>query len=114
MLVGGSSGTFDTPANQVSPRSGLGVTASADRLSPTGGRSISPSRSQEVAWAAARAGRARRRFGSTQSTLCSAASGANATALDARGAGGGGGNRPILEGVRITADAARAHPLRAG
>src|SRR5262249_57710798 len=33
IFVGGG-GSFETPAGQVSPRSGLGITASQDRLSP--------------------------------------------------------------------------------
>jgi general secretion pathway protein D len=118
VFVGGSSGTFDTPANQLSPRSGLGVTASSDRLSPsTGGQAGSTAGGSTTggglgsgfgtSTGGSRGGGAG--FGSTQSTLGSAASGANAGALDARGAsglgGGAGGNQPILEGVRITADA---------
>ena len=114
IFVGGSSGSFDTPANQVSPRGGLGVTASADRLSPgSGGLGGSTSQSGATGGGTGGfgsstgggAGGNRSGFGAT-STLGGSASGANASALDARGSGGGGGNQPLLEGVRITADAA--------
>jgi general secretion pathway protein D len=114
VFVGGSSGSFDTPANQVAPRSGFGTT-SADRLASnnTGGQAGSTTQTG-AAGAGGGFGSTNQGnrgggggFGSTQSTLGSSASGANANALDARGAtglGGAGGNQPILEGVRITAD----------
>jgi general secretion pathway protein D len=109
----GSSGSFDTPANQVAPRSGFGTTQ-ADRLASTGGNQAGSTAQTGGAGAGGGFGSTNQGnrggaggFGSTQSTLGSSASGANAGALDARGAtglGGAGGNQPILEGVRITAD----------
>jgi len=107
VFVGGSSGSFDTSANQVAP----GTTA-ADRLaSNTGGQagSTTPTGAAGAGGfgSSNQGNRGGGGFGSTPSTLGSAASGANAGALDARGAtgaGGAGGNHPILEGVRITAD----------
>jgi general secretion pathway protein D len=122
VFVGGGGGSFDTPANQLAPRSGVGTT-SADRLASTGGGQ-SGFGTQTGAAGAGGAGAAgggfgaagggagglggaggnRGGFGSTTSTLGNAASGANADALGARGPGGAGGNQPVLEGVRITAD----------
>jgi len=86
------------------------VTASTDRLSPaTGSQAGAAAQAGSTAGGAfgstsgGRGGGAG--FGSTQSTLGSAASGANVGALDARGGTGlGGGGQSIMEGVRITAD----------
>jgi general secretion pathway protein D len=117
IFVGGSSGSFDTPANQVAPRSGFGTTQ-ADRLASNTGGGFGAAQTGAAGAAGAggfgtgtgaqgNRGGGAGGFGATQSTLGSSASGANASALDARGAtglGGGGGNQPILEGVRITAD----------
>jgi len=110
VFTGGSSGSFDTPANQVAPRSGFGTTQ-ADRLASTGGGQAGSTTQTGGAGAGGGFGSTNQGnrgggggFGSTQSTLGSSASGANASALDARGATGAGGNQPVLEGVRITAD----------
>jgi general secretion pathway protein D len=99
VFAGGSSGSFDTPANQVAPASGLSKTSSIDRL-PSSGQSS----------ATAGSGRGDARFGGTPSTLGTAAAtttttttSATANALDARGPASGGG-QPVLEGIRIIAD----------
>jgi general secretion pathway protein D len=114
IFVGGG-GAFETPAGQIAPRGGLGITASADRLSPSG----SPSASANVTFGGSfggggaggtgiggtgRAGAAGGGgFGATQSTLGrQPAPGADTSALEGRTPGGGG--QPLLEGVRITAD----------
>jgi general secretion pathway protein D len=112
----GSSGSFDTPANQVAPRGGLGTSASADRLSPAGGGQAG---STTQSGATTGGGGFGSGFGASgfggSSTAgnrggaasgAAAAPGANANAVEGRGAGGpgGGGNQPVLEGVRITAD----------
>jgi general secretion pathway protein D len=121
IFVGGG-GSFDTPANQVAPRSGLGLTSGAtDRLA-TGG----PSASANVSFggsfgttgggaaggaglgASGRAGGgggglgAGSAFGRQQ-----AAQTADTSGLEGRTptGGGAGGGQPVLEGVRITPDA---------
>ena len=111
IFVGGGGGSFDTPANQVAPRGGLGITASADRLSPGGGLGGattaggagtfgSPAGGSTTAGRTGTGGG----LGSTPSTLGRSTLGADANALDTRSPTGGGG-QPLLEGVRITADA---------
>jgi general secretion pathway protein D len=99
VFAGGSSGSFDTPANQVAPASGLSKTSSIDSL-PSSGRSSTTAGS----------GRGDARFGGAPSTLGTAAAtttttttSATANALDARGPASGGG-QPVLEGIRIIAD----------
>ncbi len=124
IFIGGG-GSFDTPANQVAPRSGLGITSgSTDRLAATG-----PSASANVSFGgsfgqtggagggagagglggggggfggSARTGAA---GGAGGSTLGRQAQG-DTSGLEGRNAGGGGGGQPVLEGVRITADVA--------
>jgi len=117
----GSSGSFDTPASQVAPGSGLGrTTGSIDRLA-TGG----PSASANVNFGgsfggagggaaggagfggAGRAGAGGLGAGSTlgRQTAQTAAA-ADTSALEGRtpAGGAGGGGQPLLEGVRITPD----------
>ena len=98
---GGASGSFETPASQVAPGSGLARTASnADRLpglSATTGQSSMP---------AGRGGGAFGGAGGAASTLGTAtAATGGAGALDVRSTASGGG-QPVLEGVKITADVA--------
>ena len=97
---GGSSGSFETPASQVAPGSGLAKTSSnADRL---------PGLSAATGQSSMPAGRGGGAFGGTggaASTLGGTATAATggASAFDARSAASGGG-QPVLEGVKITAD----------
>jgi general secretion pathway protein D len=129
IFVGGG-GSFDTPAGQVAPRSGLGITAgSTDRLAANG-----PSASANVNFGGSNfggslggagggaagsnaggfggagggfggAGRAGAGggggFGAGGSTL-----GRQAGDTSAPSMGGAGGGQPVLEGVRITPDVA--------
>ena len=99
-FAGGSSGSIETPASQVAPGSGLSKTASnADRL---------PGLSTASGQSSATAGSSRgdSRFGGGATTLGTAAAGAaadTASAFDARSSASGDG-KPVLEGVKITAD----------
>ena len=118
VFVGGGGGAFETPASQVAPRGGLGTTASADRLS-----SGAPSASANVTFGGAVGGGAGGAVGgagaggggragggggvgTTFGTLGRPSTQATDTsALEGRAAAGGGG-QPLLEGVRISFDAA--------
>ena len=97
---GGASGSFETPASQVAPGSGLAKTSSnADRL---------PGLSAATGQSSMPAGRGGGAFGGTggaASTLGGTATAATggASAFDARSTASGGG-QPVLEGVKITAD----------
>lgn len=101
MFVGGSSSaSLDTAGSQIAPGSGTSSISSADRLSLSGNNSGSASssggfgsRSQAVANANGAPG-----FGAMQP----AAATASGSSLDAATAGAGG--KPVLQGVRITAD----------
>ena len=97
---GGSSGSIETPANQVAPGSGLSKTASnADRLP---GLSTTTS-SQSSATAGSSRGDSRFGGASTLVTTSAATGADTANALDARTSASGDG-KPVLEGVKITAD----------
>jgi general secretion pathway protein D len=119
IFVGGG-GAFETPASQVAPRGGLGLTTSQDRLSPQ-----SPSASANVTFGgsigsgggggggigAGGGGRTGAGGGlgagsSTFGTLGrpSTQQATDTSALEGR-TPGGAGSQPLLEGVRITADA---------
>jgi general secretion pathway protein D len=120
IFVGGG-GSFDTPANQVAPRSGLGLTAgSTDRLSASG-----PSANANVSFgssfggaAGGAAGGAGGFSGSGRTAGAAGGLGAGSTlgrqtaqTADTSGlegrtptGGAGGGGAPMLEGVRITPD----------
>lgn len=108
MFIGGSSNSggpanaLDTPSSQLAPGSGAMASSSGDRLSavgttaPSGGFANSPQTNNGLV--------ANRGFGGSPAPTTSAP---NATAgagssLDARGSSSSG--KPILEGVRITAD----------
>jgi general secretion pathway protein D len=121
IFVGGG-GSFDTPANQVAPRSGLGLTAgSTDRLAASG-----PSASANVNFGGAfggtggggaaggaggfggsgRTGGAAGGLGAGSTLGRQTAQSTDASALEGRTpTGGAGGGQPLLEGVRITPDA---------
>jgi general secretion pathway protein D len=120
VFVGGG-GSFDTPANQVAPRSGLGITAgSTDRLAASG-----PQASANVSFGSSfggaggggaggaggfggsgRTGGAAGGLGAGSTLGRQAAQSTDASALEGRTpTGGAGGGQPLLEGVRITPDA---------
>jgi general secretion pathway protein D len=122
IFVGGS-GSFDTPGNQVAPRSGLGLTSgSTDRLA-TGGPSASANVNFGGAFGGAGGGAAGGGGGFGGSGRTGGAAGglgagstlgrqtaqtADTSGLEGRtptGGGAGGGGQPLLEGVRITPDA---------
>jgi len=119
IFVGG--GSFDTPASQVAPGSGLGRTAgSTDRLAASG-----PSASANVNFGgsfggtgggaaggaglggSARAGAAGGGFGAGSAfgrQQAAATTATDTSGLEGRTPGGGAGGQPLLEGVRITPD----------
>jgi general secretion pathway protein D len=108
MFIGGASssqGGQDTPSGQLAPGSGSSLTSSADRLS-AGGDSSQPggfgTQSQSQNGVVANRGFGGMAAGSTSNTGLGASSG---SATDSRMAPiSGGSGKPILEGVRITAD----------
>lgn len=119
IFVGGG-GSFDTPANQVSPRSGLGITAgTTDRLTPG-----APSASANVNFGGSsfgapggggaggggfggsgRAGAGGGGLGAGSTLGRQAQTTTDTSGLEGRTATGAGGGQPVLEGVRITPDA---------
>ena len=124
IFVGGG-GSFDTPAGQVAPRSGLGLTSgSTDRLA-AGGPSASANVSFGSSFGGAGGGAAGGAggfggsgrtgggggglgsgFGAGSTLGRQQAQGTDTSALEGRTptGGGAGGNQPVLEGVRITPD----------
>jgi len=120
IFVGGG-GSFDTPGNQVAPRSGLGLTSgSTDRLA-TGGPSASANVNFGGAFGGAGGGAAGGGGGFGGSGRTGGAAGGlgagstlgrqtgqatDTSALEGRTptGGAGGGGQPLLEGVRITPD----------
>ena len=100
MFVGGSSSaSLDTAGSQIAPGSGTSSTSSADRLSLNGNSNGSSSstfgpRSQSGIGTSTPSG-----FGAMQSAANTTSGSAS---LDAPTAGAGG--KPVLQGVRITAD----------
>ena len=100
MFVGGSSSaSLDTAGSQIAPGSGTSSTSSADRLSLNGNNNGSSSstfgpRSQSGIGTSTPSG-----FGAMQSAANTTSGSAS---LDAPTAGAGG--KPVLQGVRITAD----------
>jgi len=100
MFVGGSSSaSLDTAGSQIAPGSGTSSTSSADRLSLNGNSNGSSSstfgpRSQSGIGTSSPSG-----FGAMQSAANTTSGSAS---LDAPTAGAGG--KPVLQGVRITAD----------
>jgi general secretion pathway protein D len=118
VFVGGG-GSFDTPGNQVAPRSGLGITAgTTDRLTAGG-----PSANANVNFGGSfggagggaaggggfggtgRTGGAAGGLGAGSTLGRQAAQSTDTSALEGRTpTGGAGGGQPLLEGVRITPD----------
>ena len=122
IFVGGG-GSLETPASQVAPRSGLGITAgTTDRLAPGaptasanvnfGGASFGGATGGAGLGGAGLGGAGRAGAGGgglgAGSTLGRQAAAQTAStdtaALEGRTAGGAGGGQPLLEGVRITPD----------
>ena len=98
----GSTGSFETPASQVAPGSGLAKTSSnADRLP-----GLSAASSQSTTGGSMAGGSSRGAFGGGSSTLGTAAAtaaGTPASAFDARSTASGGG-QSAFEGIKISAD----------
>ena len=102
MFIGGSSSaSLDAASNQIAPGSGTSSTSSTDRLSQNGSNNSSSSNGfGSRSMGGSRTGGASG-FGATQQA------GANATSLGSLDGGSGstgGGGKPVLQGVRITAD----------
>jgi general secretion pathway protein D len=101
-LGGGSSNLLDSADNQVAPGSGTSATSSTDRLSLNANTSpgMSGFAGRGVSATGTTAG-----FGA-QTALVNQNGNGNNGALDSgRGASGGGNGQPMLQDVRITADA---------
>jgi general secretion pathway protein D len=103
MFIGGSSSaSLDAASNQLAPGSGSSSTSSTDRLSLNGSNNNSSSsngfgsRSMGGSSTGGASG-----FGATQQA---GANGTNLGSLDGGSASTGGGGKPVLQGVRITAD----------
>jgi general secretion pathway protein D len=105
MFIGGagnSANALDTPSSQLAPGSGAAASSSSDRLSAagttaqSGGFASSPQTNNGLV--------ANRGFGGSPAPAASTPNAAASlgASLDARGSSSGG--KPILEGVRITAD----------
>jgi general secretion pathway protein D len=103
MFIGGSSSaSLDAASSQIAPGSGLSATSSADRLSlngNNGGSSSNGFASRSMGGTGTSGGSG---FGATQTAGANNASGSGP--LDSGGASPGAGGKPMLQGVRITAD----------
>lgn len=103
MFIGGSSSaSLDAASSQIAPGSGLSATSAADRLSlngNNGGSSSNGFASRSMGGTGTSGGSG---FGATQTAGANSASGSGP--LDSGGAGSGAGGKPMLQGVRITAD----------
>ena len=103
MFIGGSSSaSLDAAGSQIAPGSGLSATSSADRLSlngNNGGSSSNGFASRSMGGTGSSGGSG---FGATQTAGANNASGSGP--LDSGGASPGAGGKPMLQGVRITAD----------
>lgn len=103
MFIGGSSSAgLDAASSQIAPGSGLSATSSADRLSLNGNNSSSSSNgfgSRSPTGTSTNGGSG---FG-TQTAGANNASGSSGP-LDSSSANPGSGGKPVLQGVRITAD----------
>src|ERR1700736_3674212 len=104
MFIGGSSSaSLDAAGSQIAPGSGLSATSSADRLSlngNNGGSSSNGFASRSMGGGTGSSGGSG--FGATQTAGANNASGSGP--LDSGGASPGAGGKPMLQGVRITAD----------
>jgi general secretion pathway protein D len=102
MFIGGSSSaSLDAASNQIAPGSGASASSSTDRLSLNGNNNSSSSsgfgsRSMGGTGTGGAPG-----FGATQQA---GTNGTNLGSLDGGSASSGGGGKPVLQGVRITAD----------
>jgi len=103
MFIGGSSsGSLDAASSQLAPGSGTYATSSTDRLSMNGNNSGSTSNGFGSRLSTGSSTNGAPGFGASQTT---SANGSNFGSLDgSSGGGGAGGGRPVLQGVRITAD----------
>jgi len=103
MFIGGSSsGSLDAASSQLAPGSGTSATSSTDRLSMNGNNSGSTSNGFGSRSSTGSSTNGASGFGASQTT---SANGSNFGSLDgSSGGGGAGGGRPVLQGVRITAD----------
>jgi general secretion pathway protein D len=103
MFIGGSSASLDAASNQLAPGSGSSSTSSTDRLSLNGSNNNNGSSSNGFgsrSMGGNGTGGAPG-FGATQQ---GGTNGANLGSLDGGSATAGGGGKPVLQGVRITAD----------
>jgi general secretion pathway protein D len=102
MFIGGSSSaSLDAASSQIAPGSGLSATSSADRLSLNGNNGGSSSNgfgSRSPTGTGTNGGSG---FGATSAT---AANPTSPGASDSSSASTGSGGKPVLQGVRITAD----------
>jgi general secretion pathway protein D len=103
MFIGGSSSaSLDSASNQIAPGSGASSTSSADRLSLNNNGSSSSSSSSNGFGSRSQSGTSSNGtsgFGALQSATATPSGGASDTA-----SAGTGGGKPVLQGVRITAD----------
>jgi general secretion pathway protein D len=110
MFIGGSSSaSLDSASNQIAPGSGLSATSSGDRLSlnsNSGGSSSSVfgSRSGTGSGAGGGSGFGGSGFGGAPAAGGASGAGAGLGGLADSGGSSAGGGKPVLQGVRITAD----------
>ena len=103
MFIGGSSSaSLDAASSQIAPGSGTSATSSTDRLSMSGNNSNSTSNGFGSRSSTGTSPNGSSGFGPTQ-TAATNASGLGSLDGSSGGTGAGGG-RPVLQGVRITAD----------
>ena len=106
MFIGGSSsGSLDAASSQLAPGSGTSATSSTDRLSMNGSNGGSTSNGFGSNGFGSRSSTGASNNGSSGfgATQTASANGSNLGSLDGS-SGGAGGGKPVLQGVRITAD----------
>jgi general secretion pathway protein D len=103
-LGGGSSSLLDSPDNQVAPGSGTSSTSSTDRLSLNGNTPSSSGLSGFGARGGSLMGSSQG-FGSQTATSANNANSSGTSTLDSGSRSSAGGGQPVLQDVRITADA---------
>jgi general secretion pathway protein D len=103
-LGGGSSNLLDSPDNQVAPGSGISSTSSTDRLSLNGNTPSSSGLSGFGARGGSLMGSSQG-FGSQTATSANNANSSATNTLDGSSRSSAGGGQPVLQDVRITADA---------
>src|SRR6202045_4088952 len=111
MFIGGSSSaSLDSASNQIAPGSGLSATSSGDRLSlnsNSGGSASSVFGSRSGTGGGGGSGFGGSGFGGTPTAAGNAAGAGAGTGLGGladSGSSSAGGGKPVLQGVRITAD----------